>query len=35
LGGDPWPIYLSPKENVGIPDDKKGIPQQVMPKELK
>jgi hypothetical protein len=25
LGGDPWPIYLSPKENVGIPDDKKGI----------
>ena len=25
LGGNPWPIYLSPKENVGIPDDKKGI----------
>ena len=25
LGGDPWPIYLSPKEKVGIPDDKKGI----------
>tara|TARA_R100001244_G_scaffold108582_1_gene80342 strand:- start:2193 stop:2870 length:678 start_codon:yes stop_codon:yes gene_type:complete len=25
LGGDPWPIYLSPQENVGIPDDKKGI----------
>ena len=25
LGGDLWPIYLSPKENVGIPDDKKGI----------
>ena len=25
LGGDPWPIYLSPKENVGIPNDKKGI----------
>jgi len=23
LGGDPWPIYLSPKENVGIPDGKK------------
>jgi hypothetical protein len=22
LGGDPWPIYLSPKENVGIPDGK-------------
>jgi len=25
LGGDSWPIYLSPKENVGIPNDKKGI----------
>ena len=25
LGGDHWPIYLSPKENVGIPNDKKGI----------
>jgi len=23
LGGDPWAIYLSPNENVGIPDDKK------------
>jgi len=23
LGGDKWPIYLSPKENVGIPDGKK------------
>jgi len=23
LGGDPWPIYLSPNENVGIPDEKK------------
>jgi len=23
LGGDSWPIYLSPKENVGIPDGKK------------
>ena len=23
LGGDPWPIYLSPDENVGIPDNKK------------
>jgi hypothetical protein len=23
LGGDPWSIYLSPKENVGIPDGKK------------
>jgi hypothetical protein len=23
LGGDPWPIFLSPKENVGIPDGKK------------
>jgi len=23
LGGDPWPIYLSPKENVGVPDNKK------------
>jgi len=22
LGGDPWPIYLSPNENVGIPNDK-------------
>ena len=28
LGGDPWPIYLSPSENVGIPEcdgGKKGI----------
>ena len=25
LGGDPWPIYLEPKKNVGIPDEKKGI----------
>jgi hypothetical protein len=23
LGGDPWPIYLSPDENVGIPDGQK------------
>jgi len=23
LGGDPWPIFLSPRENVGIPDGKK------------
>ena len=23
LGGDKWPIHLSPKENVGIPDGKK------------
>ena len=23
LGGDDWPIYLSPDENVGIPDGKK------------
>jgi len=23
LGGDPWPIYISLKENVGIPDNKK------------
>ena len=23
LGGDPWPIYLSPDENVGFPDGKK------------
>ena len=23
LGGDPWPIYLSPNENVGIPDGEK------------
>ena len=22
LGGDPWPIYLSPNENVGAPDGK-------------
>jgi hypothetical protein len=22
LGGDDWPIYLSPNENVGIPNDK-------------
>ena len=25
MGGDPWPIFLSPKENVGIPNEKKGI----------
>jgi hypothetical protein len=25
LGGDEWPIYLSPNENVGLPDEKKGI----------
>ena len=25
LGGDPWPIFLSPKDNVGIPNEKKGI----------
>ena len=25
LGGDHWSIYLSPNENVGIPNDKKGI----------
>ena len=23
LGGDPWPIFLSPNENVGIPNGKK------------
>ena len=23
LGGDPWPIYLEPKKNVGIPNGKK------------
>ena len=23
LGGDPWPIHLEPKKNVGIPDGKK------------
>ena len=23
LGGDPWALYLSPNENVGIPDGKK------------
>ena len=23
LGGDPWPIHLEPKKNVGIPDCKK------------
>jgi len=26
LGGDSWPIYLSPNENVGIPDGKKITP---------
>jgi hypothetical protein len=25
LGGDPWPIYVSPNENVGIPESKKNI----------
>ena len=25
LGGDNWPIYLSPNENVGITDSKPGI----------
>ena len=24
LGGDPWPIYLSPNENVGIPESDGG-----------
>ena len=23
LGGDPWPIHLEPKKNVGVPDGKK------------
>jgi hypothetical protein len=23
LGGDPWPIYLEPNKNIGIPDGKK------------
>tara|TARA_R110002126_G_scaffold143128_1_gene289281 strand:+ start:3278 stop:3946 length:669 start_codon:yes stop_codon:yes gene_type:complete len=23
LGGDPWPIYLEPNKNIGIPDNKK------------
>ena len=23
MGGDAWPIFLSPNENVGIPDGKK------------
>ena len=27
LGGDDWPIYLSPNENVGIPDGKKITPE--------
>ena len=26
LGGDDWPIYLSPNENVGAPDGKKITP---------
>ena len=25
LGGDPWPIYLSPDENVGIPEFNGGV----------
>ena len=25
LGGDPWPIYVSPNENVGMPKSKKNI----------
>ena len=25
LGGDPWPIFLSPYENVGLPNEKQGI----------
>tara|TARA_R100000808_G_scaffold24772_1_gene58201 strand:+ start:3339 stop:4010 length:672 start_codon:yes stop_codon:yes gene_type:complete len=25
LGGDPWPIYLEPEKNVGLPDKSKGI----------
>jgi len=25
LGGDPWPIYVNPNENVGVPGSKKNI----------
>ena len=35
LGGDKWPIYLSPNENVGLPDEKKGITAESNAKGIK
>jgi hypothetical protein len=35
LGGDDWPIYLSPNENVGLPDEKKGITAESNAKGIK
>ena len=35
LGGDEWPIYLSPYENVGIPNIKKNITSQSNAKGIK
>jgi hypothetical protein len=35
LGGDKWPIYLSPNENVGLPDEKKGITDKSNAKGIK
>ena len=38
LGGDPWPIYLSPNENVGIPEvegGEKGITKSSNAKGIK
>jgi len=35
LGGDEWPIYLSPYENVGIPNTKKNITNESNSKGIK
>lgn len=35
LGGDIWPIYLSPNENVGIPNEKKKITSKSNSKGIK
>jgi hypothetical protein len=35
LGGDEWPIFLSPNENVGLPDQRKGIKEESNSKGIK
>ena len=35
LGGDKWPIYLSPNENVGFPNEQKGITTESKAKGIK
>ena len=35
LGGPEWPIYLSTNENVGLPDEKKGITSKSNAKGIK